>query len=798
VRSIAVLLAVVPVFFAFLAAVPGQARLIDLAVYRFDAAVGEPRIPADLTVAQAERDTYGYYLVQHDGPVTEAWRAELEAAGAVLYGHIREYAFLARLDSAALARVQRLAGTLYVGPFHPAYKLAPEIGTHVFRSPERLGESDLRLRVRVFEDLEGVAAQITALGGRVREMTDDGFSRRLYLSAPQEMLAAIARVPAVWWIEEEPEYVIDNNTTRWVVQSNVNGWHPLWDHGLHGEGQVATIMDTGVDYSSCWFREIGSPPPVPGPTHRKVIYYATAGSGAAYDGCDMGHGSHVAGTMLGDQSYITGSYDYNGMAYKAKLTVQDIGADDWSSCNLGTISPPASLTASFNDSFNRGARVHTNSWGSSDNAYDSYSVDVDNAMWNHKDYLICFAAGNAGPDLNTVSSPATAKNCVSVGATNQAPNQETVADYSSRGPASSTDSRYKPTLTAPGGNTDIYIRSVDNDPGNPPNPTCTSVSEGFRGTSMATPCVSGMALNVRQYYVEGYYPQGASGGDEPLVPSAALIKATLLNSTDDMGTANIPNNDEGWGRILVDQSLYFDGDTRELVAIDLSPGLSTGGTWSLDLRVDSSSEPLSAALVWTDYPGTAGSGVKLVNDMDLTVTAPGGTVYKGNVFSAGWSAAGGSADRRNVEECVRVNSPATGRWTFQVSGYNVPQSPQPVALVVNGAFADWPPVPFSGTGDPGERRAVGAAVTAFPNPAAGLVSLQYSVPSGSDGPVELAIIDASGRVVRQLVAKGQRAGTYTVTWDGRDDLRQPAASGIYFARLTAGGTVTTGRVIYEK
>ena len=80
-----------------------------------------------------------------------------------------------------------------------------------------------------------------------------------------------------------------------------------------------------------------------------------------------------------------------------------------------------------------------------------------------------------------------------------------------------------------------------------------------------------------------------------------------------------------------------------------------------------------------------------MNDLDLEVTAPGGAVYRGNVFSGGWSAAGGTADRRNNVENVYVQSPAAGTWTVTVKGYNVPNGPQPFALVVDGSFGA--PVP---------------------------------------------------------------------------------------------------------
>ena len=91
-------------------------------------------------------------------------------------------------------------------------------------------------------------------------------------------------------------------------------------------------------------------------------------------------------------------------------------------------------------------------------------------------------------------------------------------------------------------------------------------------------------------------------------------------------------------------------------------------------------------MVWSDYPSTDAATVNLVNDLDLEVTAPGGAVYRGNVFSGGWSAAGGTADRRNNVENVYVQAPAVGTWTVTVKGYNVPNGPQPFALVVDGSF----------------------------------------------------------------------------------------------------------------
>jgi hypothetical protein len=94
-------------------------------------------------------------------------------------------------------------------------------------------------------------------------------------------------------------------------------------------------------------------------------------------------------------------------------------------------------------------------------------------------------------------------------------------------------------------------------------------------------------------------------------------------------------------------------------------------------------------LVWTDYPAAVEAGVQLVNDLDLEVVTPGGLTYRGNVFAGGYSATGGSADRRNNVECVYLPAAQAGTYAVRVRGYNVPQGPQPFALLVDLAPAGY-------------------------------------------------------------------------------------------------------------
>ena len=94
--------------------------------------------------------------------------------------------------------------------------------------------------------------------------------------------------------------------------------------------------------------------------------------------------------------------------------------------------------------------------------------------------------------------------------------------------------------------------------------------------------------------MDGYFPTGTAE-NESLTPSGALIKAVLLNSTVDMtGVAGYPSNLGGWGRLLLDDGLYFPGDTARMFVGDVrnERGLATGEEMSFVLDVQSDAVPL--------------------------------------------------------------------------------------------------------------------------------------------------------------------------------------------------------------
>lgn len=83
-------------------------------------------------------------------------------------------------------------------------------------------------------------------------------------------------------------------------------------------------------------------------------------------------------------------------------------------------------------------------------------------------------------------------------------------------------------------------------------------------------------------------------------------------------------------------------------------------------------------------------------------------------------------------------------------------------------------------------------LSAHPNPFNPITSIVYRVDEA--GAVSLTIHNVAGQRVRRLVGAQQQPGAYTLAWDGLDDARRPAASGIYLVRLTTPTNTVTRRV----
>ena len=109
---------------------------------------------------------------------------------------------------------------------------------------------------------------------------------------------------------------------------------------------------------------------------------------------------------------------------------------------------------------------------------------------------------------------------------------------------------------------------------------------------MASPNAAGAASLVYEYLTE------VAGRPSP---QGALIKALLVLGAEDMGSRDIPNNNEGWGRINLANSLIPGSDTG--VFVDDRTTLRSGGSATYEFNLTRSGSPLKVVLAWSGLPG---------------------------------------------------------------------------------------------------------------------------------------------------------------------------------------------------
>jgi len=82
----------------------------------------------------------------------------------------------------------------------------------------------------------------------------------------------------------------------------------------------------------------------------------------------------------------------------------------------------------------------------------------------------------------------------------------------------------------------------------------------------------------------------------------------------------------------------------------------------------------------------------------------------------------------------------------------------------------------------------------LPNPFGSATAIRFTLAEAS--PVRVEVFDFQGRRVRTLAAGGVRpAGTYDVSWDGRDAQGRRTGAGVYFVRVDLGGRSWTTRAV---
>lgn len=268
------------------------------------------------------------------------------------------------------------------------------------------------------------------------------------------------------------------------------------------------------------------------------------------------------------------------------------------------------------------------------------------------------------------------------------------------------------------------------------------------GTSMACPLTAGVATLVREYYVE---KKGLTD------PSAALIKATMINEAVDMSPGQYVSpqelsarcdNAQGWGRVNAKGCLYRTAPRAGgyLNGVGAAAFDTVGQRRIILLGVPdvpaNTNEPIKVTLAWTDRPGALWASPCLVNNLDLKVEHLTGYPDPPGAADATWygNGAGSGGDVVNNVEGVDLAAPVTYGWyrvTVTCAALPLGGS-QPWALVASGGFTnEWPtPVEVDGLC---ASTSAGGGILLHWIPAAGLDIAEFRVSRADStaGPFEV-------------------------------------------------------------
>jgi subtilisin family serine protease/Mg-chelatase subunit ChlD len=690
-------------------------NILNIGDYNIDIEKDLPKLNANQEVPKSLVKTWQHHLVQLISPPNEEWIKKIEAEDVEVVEPISQYGLFVIGSPVNVEKLKKLDFVAWVGLFKPAYRIAPNlkglkgvIKNLCITYVGTLSDSDF------YQKLE-------SLGAKIVSKSEDNihFNNNLKLISIEILvskLPSITLIPEVRWIEYESERMILDERSNQILAENLDGnpapnTGPVTGYaanlatlGISGAGTIITIVDTGVDNhnNATMHQDLNG----------RMAFWVSPPGAVATD--TNGHGTHVAGIAVGNggtldvdpQGFILGQGVAPGSQFGSINGISTGGSFSDSNLLVNTITNGSAV---MNNSW--GPRVIPTNYSARDRAFDTGVRDA-NAGTSAilESLIVVFAAGNSGPNAGTMLHQS--KNPITVGnSLNFRPTEGDIDDIrgmgstSSRGPA--TDGRILPTIVAPG--TDIISArsSVDANPGTPgvqrPRAAYTDTGGGLHnnhtrmsGTSMAAPHVSGLCALLIEWW------RNRTGGRNP---SPALVKALLINGAIDIqggpdgngGTlANIPNNNQGWGRASL-QNMVLQApvsDRGPKIFSDQRHAFNaTGQEHNLVVAPASTARPLRITLVWTDAPGAAGANPALVNDLDLEVREVAtGNIYRGNVFNNGFSVPGGAFDNRNNVECVYIRNPS-GLYEISVIAATLAASANPLvttpwqdfALVIDNA-----------------------------------------------------------------------------------------------------------------
>jgi hypothetical protein len=698
-----------------------SAATITLVGGSIDTSVAPQTNPQTLGV-QPDADGRSLVFVQFAGPTQDGWLEACEEMGARVRHYLPEHAYLVEIEADRLGALQALKAVEWAGAVPPMMKVDPSI----VQTNAVSGDADI-IFLSYGPPSEATLSALGALVQRSRE-TQMGW-HETWATLPTAQVPSIATMGNVFHVQQQPDYQLHGERGAQVAAGNLSGggdapvgpgyrdW--LDARGLSGApGVIVQVQDDGLDRGTDDPKADGIPhPDLAG--RMRAFFNATSdplGDSAS------GHGQINAGIIVGNAS-VSASYSMDsggfhrgqGMAPAALV----VGTKIFRNNGQFQIVGGRSFTDLAIEAQDAGVTFSNNSWGDANPAnfgrydataaeFDALTRDADPTEPGNQSITYFFSTGNAGTfGLGSISSPATAKNVISIGAGENsdglnppdsgldgsgigimdADDVRELAFFSSRGPT--RDGRFGVDLYAVGTHVTGPTVSFESYIGDgvsgrfPASPEKIFPDEAYfpvgqnlytwsSGTSHSTPLATGAGMLVQEFFNSRLSRIGNTPN-----PSPSLIKAVLTNSArDNAGAANglgdslqpIPSPEQGWG--AVNLAPLFAVNPADIFTVDREFILvAFGQVYEREIFVHDTSKPLKISLAWMDAPAIPGASPTLVNDLDLQLVSPNGT-YVGNNFIDGWSALGGDSDRTNNVEAIFIQNPEP-QYTLRVVTQNL-------------------------------------------------------------------------------------------------------------------------------
>ncbi|HSD82988.1 MAG TPA: S8 family serine peptidase, partial [Anaerolineae bacterium] len=631
-----------------------------------------PGAPDRLALNQLARSDGGriHVLLQLDFIPREAAKAEYEKHGVKLLTYVPDYAWIASVPGSDPAAVLNLPGVTWIGPLTVNDKLDPAIVKAAWGSWSLTPDGTVAVYVATHpdEDLATTRALVEKYGGKI---TGEVIGIQLSMvEMPQQNLRALAAEEAVQWIEPAaPPWGPTNDGIRQQIGVNTLQAAP---YSLNGTNIDVLVYDSGQvgDHTDFGTRLIhGDADTV---SEHSTHVAGTVGGSGANSAAHGGTALQWRG-MAPNADLISYGTQYSGSGPIFYQNVPDIENDfavaqNTYGADLGT----ASLGSNVYSNYPLSCTLLMGKYGASDVLIDQI-VRGGNAVVGVGDkYITTWAVGNernntgsCSNTYNSIAPPAAAKNPIHVGASNT--NDNSMTSFSSWGPTQ--DGRIKPIVVAGGcqNGGDGGITSTDNSPANDYTQMC--------GTSMATPAVGGSIALMLQHYRAVY------GVSNNFWPSTA--KAILMQTADDFGN---PGPDYQWGFGQVDIVAAVQLISRTAF---LQNSVAQGDVDVFYFPVLTNTTPAQVSLAWDDYQATFIANPTLINNLDVELVDPSGTVWRSWVLNPASPASNATrgVNNRDNQEQVTVPNPAIGTWLVRVKGTTVPQGPQDYSLACEGCRA---------------------------------------------------------------------------------------------------------------